>query len=248
MDRIAVLSDVHGNLTAFQAVLADIEAREIETVYNLGDVIGKGPRGSAAITLSKERCALTVRGNWDDFIDDPHQDWSEGLWWWHDELTAAERDWLETLPLSHDLQISGRRVRMFHASATSVHTRVHREHNDETFTGMFAATDLTGPGPEPDVVLYGDIHAAYIKTRRRRTLTNVGSVGNPLDEPTAAYLILEGDRDADGQAPFSQQIVRVPYDIDAEITVARELGMPERDVWEVELRTGVYRGRQSTPA
>ena len=248
MDRIAVLSDVHGNLTAFETVLADIEARGIETVYNLGDVIGKGPRGSAAIALSQERCKLTVRGNWDDFIDDPRQDWSEGLRWWHDELTATERTWLTTLPLSHDLQISGRRVRMFHASATSVHTRVYFNHDDEVFAGMFAATDLTGSGPEPDVVLYGDIHSAYMKSRRQRTLTNVGSVGNPLDEPTAAYLILEGDLDADGPAPFGQQIVRVPYDIEAELAAAKEVGMPELDVWAIELHTGVYRGRQSTPA
>ncbi len=49
--RIAVLSDVHGNLTAFEAVLADIEARGITRVFNLGDVVGKGPRGSEAIAL-----------------------------------------------------------------------------------------------------------------------------------------------------------------------------------------------------
>lgn len=246
MDRLAVLSDVHGNLTAFEAVLADIESRGIGTVYNLGDVIGKGPRGSAAIALSRARCALTVRGNWDDFIDDPQDDWSEGLRWWHDELTVSERTWLATLPLSHDLHISGRRVRMFHASATSVHTRVHFRHDDEVFAGMFAATELTGPGPEPDVVLYGDIHSAYVKTRHQRTLANTGSVGNPLDEPTAAYLILEGYLDAEDAAPFSVQIVRVPYDIEAELAVAREVAMPERGAWEVELRTGIYRGRQGS--
>lgn len=48
LDRVAVVSDVHGNLTAFEAVLADIDARGITRVVNLGDVVGKGPRGPRA--------------------------------------------------------------------------------------------------------------------------------------------------------------------------------------------------------
>ena len=58
MERIAVLSDVHGNMTAFDAVLRDLDARGIDTVLNLGDVVGKGPRGSAAVARSRERCAV----------------------------------------------------------------------------------------------------------------------------------------------------------------------------------------------
>ena len=54
VERIAVLSDVHGNLTAFEAVLRDVDARGITTVLNLGDVVGKGPRGSAAVALSRD--------------------------------------------------------------------------------------------------------------------------------------------------------------------------------------------------
>ncbi len=68
LDRIAVISDVHGNVTALEAVLADIEARGITRVLNLGDVVGKGPRGSEAIKLTRETCEVTVRGNWDTFI------------------------------------------------------------------------------------------------------------------------------------------------------------------------------------
>jgi predicted phosphodiesterase len=49
LQRIAVISDIHGNVTALRAVLADIEARGITRVVNLGDVVGKGPRGSEAV-------------------------------------------------------------------------------------------------------------------------------------------------------------------------------------------------------
>ncbi|WP_154795047.1 metallophosphoesterase family protein [Occultella kanbiaonis] len=244
--RLAIISDIHGNVTALEAVLADIDARGISTIVNLGDVAGKGPRGSEAVRLSRERCAVTVRGNWDDFLpreDEPER--SEALRWWHHELTARDRDWLRTLPLVHDLFLSGRRIRLFHASAESVYTRVHFHHTAEQFDGMFASTELTGSGPEPTVVGYGDIHDGYLETRGGRTLFNVGSVGNPLDEPTACYVILEGVPDGVAADPFGVQFVRLAYDVEGEIEVARRLGMPDLEAYAVELRTAVYRGRHA---
>ena len=71
MDRIALISDVHGNLTALEAVLADIDARGITRILNLGDYVGKGPRGADVIELCQDRCEVNIRGNWDDFIPDP---------------------------------------------------------------------------------------------------------------------------------------------------------------------------------
>ena len=244
LERIAVISDVHGNLTALEAVVADIRARGIERILNLGDNAGKGPRGQATVDRCREVCAVNVRGNWDDFLPGMPDDASPGMVWWRDELRPDQHEWLLNLPLSHDLLVSGRHIRLFHASATSVHTRVLREHTLEEFGGMFAATELTGSAPEPTVVGYGDIHQAYVEVRRGRTLFNVGSVGNPIDEPTSSYGILEGVLDEPGRAPFGFELVRVPYDVEAEIAVATELGMPELEPYAVELRTALYRGWQ----
>ncbi len=199
---IAVISDIHGNVTALQAVLADIEARGIETIYNLGDVIGKGPRGSEAVRVSRRRCVVTVRGNWDDNIAKRSDDWPVAAKWWHDELTDEDLQWLSTLPLCHDVILSGRRVRMYHASAQSPHYRVMFHHTAEQFEGMFQATEMTGDGPPPDVVLYGDIHDTYLEAQGGRMLVNVGSVGNSLDEPTAAYVIIEGDLGSEDGGTF----------------------------------------------
>lgn len=243
MQRVAVISDLHGNATAFEAVLADLRRRGVSTILNLGDVAGKGPRGSECVRLSRLHCAVTVRGNWDDFLpsETPERRDDAG-WWWHSELSPEDREWLRSLPLSHDITLSGRRIRLFHASARSVYHRVHAQHTDEEFAGMFAATELTGDGPLPDVVCYGDIHDAFISTHRSRTLVNVGSVGNPLDEPQASYVILEGEPDGDRSAPFGIQFVRVAYDIDAEIALATALGMPALEAYAIELRTAIYRG------
>ena len=243
VERIAVVSDVHGNMTAYDAVLADIASRGIRRVINLGDVIGKGPRGSAAIARTRERCEATVRGNWDEFVSGDDLDFLPPMRWWHDELSDEDRAWLRGLPFAVDVELGGRRVRLFHASADSVGHRVYARHADEEFAGMFRNTPATGPGAPPDVVVYGDIHVVYAKEQAGKLLINAGSVGNALDEPTAAYDVLEGGPDA-----FRYEIVRVPYDVEAEIAVARESGMLEVDAYAGELRTAIYRRLISAPA
>lgn len=239
MERIAIVSDVHGNVTAFDAVLDDIDRRGIRRIFNLGDLFGKGPNGSAAIAATRKRCEETVRGNWDVLVDFQRERAAGPLRWWLDEMSREDHYWLRALPFFVDLELGGIAVRLFHASSDSVSHRVFPEHPDEEFRSMFANTEATGHGPEPQVVVYGDIHHAYVKTVGRRTLVNAGSVGNPLDEPTASYAIL-----AASGAGISREIVRVPYDIEREIAFAAARGMPELEPYAVELRTSVYRGRQ----
>lgn len=250
LDRLAVISDVHGNVSALRAVLADIEARGIERVVNLGDVVGKGPRGREAVKLTREACEVTVRGNWDTFISaKDRQPWEHGQWV-RDELGDDEIDWLATLPGTHELVMSGRRIRLFHASQVSEFHRVHVHHTQEQFHGMFTNTAFTGdfsagtqePGATPDVVGYGDIHSAYLEVDEGLTLFNAGAVGNHLDAPSAPYAVLEGVLGSPDPAPFSVSFARVPYDIEAEIAVGFELGMPEADAYALELRDGIFRG------
>jgi predicted phosphodiesterase len=254
LDRVAVISDVHGNVSALQAVLADIQERGITRVVNLGDVIGKGPHGSEAVRLVRAACEVTVRGNWDTSIAREAAHGLPSAQWTRDELSAEDIAWLAALPGAFDLLVSGRRVRLFHASQASEYTRVRARHSDEEFRGMFTNTSFTGafraghatkPGATPDVVGYGDIHTAYLKASRGLTLFNVGSTGNHLDAPSAPYVIIEGAADSPDPAPFSVSFARVTYDIQAEISIARDLGMPDADAYARELLDGVYRGQKA---
>ena len=256
LEQIAVVSDVHGNVTAFEAVLADIADRGITRIVNLGDLIGKGPRGAEAIRLCRQACQVTLRGNWDSFISGGEDLPSEAGRWVRRELSDGDLAWLAGLPGTHELLLSGRRVRLFHASQASEFVRVHRRHTDGEFAAMFTNTEFTGDfradggpgGLTPDVVGYGDIHCAYLKEERGLTLFNVGSVGNHMSASAAAYVILTGVPDSAQTAPFSVSFAQVPYDIDAELTAARQLGLPEYDAYALELREGTYRGlKQALP-
>jgi diadenosine tetraphosphatase ApaH/serine/threonine PP2A family protein phosphatase len=243
-DHIALISDVHGNLTALEAVLADIDARGITRIFNLGDYVGKGPRGREVVEICQERCEVNILGNWDDFLPDPDREFDNvALKWWLSQLDEGQGEWLRGLPFCHDFAISGRQVRLFHASQTTVHRRVRFDHDEAEFLGMFTNTEATGDGPVPDVVGYGDTHDAFYEVDlERRTLFNTGSVGNSMGDPTPVYVVLEGVMDSGEEAPFSIQFVRVPYDVEAELAFAREVGMPEYEGYEVELREGIYRG------
>jgi len=245
VDHIAVLSDVHGNLHALEAVLADIRNRGIETIYCLGDLAGKGPRGAEVVDLLREVCTGIVRGNWDDGLADPQD--NPDIQWYQRQLGEARQAYLKQLPNTIDFTLSGNRVRLFHASHISEHHRVHQRSPESERAQMFTNTDFTGYElAEPTIVGYGDIHDAHVTTMLDdpKTLFNAGSAGNPLDVPLATYVILHGHLESDKRG-FSIEIARLDYDIEGAIADAKAMGMPQLEPYAIELRTGLYRGMQS---
>lgn len=244
-DKIAIISDIHGNMDAFNAVLADIRQKEINTIYCLGDLAGKGPDGDLAVDTCRELCDVIVRGNWDDMLQREQK--NPAVQWWQAQLGPERIDYLANLPNCHDVWLSGKRVRLFHASHISEHHRVRQDVSAEIQREMFTNTEFTGfDQPEPDIVGYGDIHGAFLTSPydSGKILFNAGSVGNPLDMPIAVYVIMSGNLGSTELAPFGIDFVRVPYDIEAQIKRAYDLNMPDTEPYARELRTGVYRNRK----
>jgi predicted phosphodiesterase len=243
-DRLAIISDTHGNLPALEATLADIRARGIDRIFCLGDLAGKGPSGAEIVDLCRDACEAVVQGNWDAGLADETDRHPVVLW--HREQLGAERvAYLRDLPAAITFTLSGRVVRLFHASQRSVHHRVRLGDPVEVHRAMFDNTDFTGGGPSPDVVGYGDIHMGYVKSFSGKCLFNAGSVGNPLDITQACYAILEGQYGSERPAPWGVNLVRVPYDIEEAVRQAEISGMPELALYATELRTAIYRGRQA---
>ncbi|MGG1551440.1 metallophosphoesterase family protein [Paenibacillus ferrarius] len=252
MEKIAIISDIHGNLPALEAVLADIKQRGVSRIVCLGDLVGKGPDSAAVVDLLQTVCETVVQGNWDLGITLP-QDKPAGQWQ-QKQLGAERLRYLQELPFSVDFSLSGKRFRLFHASAVSVYHRVKRKSPKKDRLAMFHNTEMTGDGPLPDIVGYGDIHIPYLLTMKNPSETqapaksheglmlfNVGSVGVPYDGiPQASYCIVEGVRDFTmPPSGFSIQFVRIPYDIERAVQLAVDAKMPDRERYELEIRTAI---------
>lgn len=180
-------------MPALEAVLADTARRGIERIICLGDLDGRGPRGAAVIDLIRASCEGVIRGNWDEGLANPCND--HLLARWHQSRLGPGRlAYLRSLPLTIEFVLSGRQIRLLHASPQSLYTHVFPDASSETLLGMFDNTALTGDGSLPYVVIYGDTHQPCWMSFGSRVLLNAGSVGYPLDEQSdATYAIVEGD-------------------------------------------------------
>lgn len=97
MDRIAIISDIHGNIPALDAVLSDIKKRGIDRIICLGDLAGKGPDSEVAVDMIRENCETVIKGNWDYLISEKYD---RELILWHVKKLGNERiEYLKQLPL-----------------------------------------------------------------------------------------------------------------------------------------------------
>jgi protein phosphatase len=247
--KIAVISDIHGNLPALEAVYKDIRKRGIKRTICLGDLVGKGPQPAETVDLVREMCEVTLQGNWDHKINQPTD--NQAVRWQQERLDADKLRYLNDLPFSFDLQLSGKWLRFMHASAQSVYHRVSRSASKKEKRAMFESTEMTGlpaesyAGRSLDVVGYGDIHVPYVQMLKNKAkagllLFNTGSVGAPYDGiPQASYAILEGKPDSAVQAAFSIALIRVPYDVEKAIRIAGQVQLPDCERFCSEMRSGL---------
>ncbi|MDP4090177.1 MAG: metallophosphoesterase family protein [Bacillota bacterium] len=240
MDRIAIISDIHGNIPALEAVLSDIKGRGISKIFCLGDLAGKGPDSELAVDMIKENCQVVVKGNWDYFMT-KYAD--NAVIAWHREKLGKERlEYLKRLPVYAEFFMSGRLVRLCHAAPDDIFHRVQFTASYEEKITLFKAPE--GEGRESDVVGYGDIHQAYMVNFDGKMLFNTGSVGNPLEITQASYAILEGKYEEREYSSISITLIRVPYEIEKAVQKAIESEMPDLEPYINELRTAEYRGRK----
>lgn len=191
--RLAVISDIHGNIAALEAVLNDIARRGIETIVNLGDCLSGPFDARATADLLMERDFLTVRGNHDRMLFDRPRD-RMGLWesWIIDDLNEGHLDWVRSLPLVAQLG----EVFLCHATPDSDEENWldHRGPQQRLIARDLAEVELRAGGLDFPVLLCGHTHAPrVVRLPDGRLIVNPGSVGCP------AYLDTRGD------VPFVQQ-------------------------------------------
>jgi predicted phosphodiesterase len=233
--RVAVLSDLHGNPFALDAVLADLPAG-VDRLVCLGD-IAIGPFPNEAIWRLRELECPVVMGNWDAWILDgvpalggevgPRLS-AQGEWC-ASRLGREDQEFLRSLQSSVELDVDGLRALCFHGSPRSftdlLLPDVSRAELERALAGIHA-----------DLFLAGHTHLQMLRRLPEALYANVGSVGLPFSDgpsggslqvsPWAEYGLASVD-----ERGLTLEFRRVPYDIDEMLAAARASGMPHAEWW-----------------
>ena len=118
MDRIAIFSDVHANITALNAVLDDIYSRGISRIYCLGDSVAKCCNPDLVIDTLRKTCEVVLKGNCDESISSPNA--KAKSFWSRLKIGEERASYLNNLPIFTEFYMSGRLIRLFHASPYSL--------------------------------------------------------------------------------------------------------------------------------
>lgn len=229
--RIAVISDVHGNALALEAVLADIAAQRVDMTVNLGDMVS-GPLEPARVAALLRAADLpSIRGNHDRELlrqgaGNPVDRFTQG------QLTQGDLDWLSELPGT--LDISGE-IFMCHGTPvddTAPWLDAWMDGRTVTLPSE-AQVSALADGYDFPVLLCGHTHVARaVRLRDGRLIVNPGSVGLQMyyGAPDARYAIIESQA-----GRWSATFRAVPYDHEAAAKQAERHGFPR---WRAALTTG----------
>jgi predicted phosphodiesterase len=245
--RYALLSDVHANLPALDAVLAHLAGRrDVDAAYHLGDLVGYSPWPNETVAAIRAAGIAGVAGNYDSTVatnyqhcgcrsESPRQEelahvsyeWTRGA------VTADTRAFLGGLPFRIDLRpqgghAAGPTVTLVHATPTNNLVYVTDDRPDAFLSRLAAHAGLRAG----DVLCFGHTHRPWHREVEGVHFVNTGSVGRPKDgDWRAGYVLLDV-----GDGPPRVEIVRVAYDVDAAAAGVRTAGLPEE--FADFLRTG----------
>jgi predicted phosphodiesterase len=244
--RYALISDVHANLPALDAVLADVAQQHVDAIYHLGDLVGYAPWPNEVVQRLIDAGISGVAGNYDSTVatnyahcgcryEDPRQEELSHLSyaWTREHVTAKSKAWLAALPFRIDLRPSGGHaagpsVILIHGNQTLNTVYVTEDRSDD-----FLAKMAGGVGARAgDIIAFGHTHVPWHRVVGDVHFVNTGSVGRPKDgDARAGYVILE----LASQQP-TIEFRRVEYDVEKAATAILSSTLPS-DFAEY-LRTG----------
>jgi predicted phosphodiesterase len=235
--RLAVLSDIHGNLIAFEAVLADMQGR-VERAVCLGDVAAMGPQPRETIARLRDLNWPVVMGNTDLWLLDPEpitttdpeeRRTRETELWSSQQLAVADRAFLRSFQPTVEVAVNGATLLAYHGSPRSnvedILPATPEAKLDEMFQGRPAS-----------IMAGGHTHEQMLRRYGGGTIINPGSVGEPRAQPQgsdasrkpnqAEYAIVSVESGA-----LSVEFRRVPFDAAAVADAVRASGMPHAEHW-----------------
>jgi len=226
---VAVITDIHANLPALEAVLVRIEELEIKRVYCGGDLVGYGPHPNEVCALIAERGIPTIYGNYDYAIAREEKDCGCAYVTPHDrELGQLSVDWtlahtsrpskdfMRDLPFTLHFDVGGRGVHLVHGSPRRVNEYLFEDKPASLYERLAAAESSP-------LLVFGHTHKPWVHEYGGVLFVNCGSVGKPKDgDPRAAFAVL---RPSDGGPEVTLE--RVAYDAVQVAAEVRRAGLPE---------------------
>jgi predicted phosphodiesterase len=245
--KYALISDVHGNLPALEAVLADIDARgDAQAIYHLGDLVGYAPWPNEVVALIRGRGIAGIAGNYDSTVatdyehcgckaDSPrgkelaHRSYD----WTREHIAPETKRFLGALPFRMDLRPRGghksRPQLVLVHGAPTLNTLYWTEDRPDSFASKMAKT---AGAKEGDLIAFGHTHKPWHGLVEGVHLLNTGSVGKPKDgDWRAGYALVEIDEGVDAVG-----FVRVEYDLERAVEGVLQSELP--DEFADLLRTG----------
>lgn len=241
--RLAVLADVHANLPALEAVLADLRPYDVDGIIVAGDHVTTGPYPTETLRLLRALGCWLIRGNTDNYLlaydaGDVPDSWNRGdqwaaLRWVYRRLDRETLDWLASLPEQRVIALDGTApIRVVHGSPSSPSEHLFPDRDPATLrlfqrAGFLPADrepvklDLALAQIDEPVLVCGHSHIPWHQEQAGRLALNPGSVGFPIDGSVCAQYALLAWRDDRWQA----RLQAVPYDMDEIRAAYRESGL-----------------------
>jgi predicted phosphodiesterase len=235
--RYALLSDIHANLPALRAVLADIDGQpNIDAIYHVGDLTGYAPWPNEVVDLLRDRAIPGVAGNYDSTVatdykhcgcraDSPHEEELSHLSyeWTRSQATPETKKYLASLPFRIDIRplgghVSGPTISLVHGNQTLNTVYVTEDRSDSFLEKM--ARDVGARAG--DVLCFGHTHKPWQRVVGGIQFINTGSVGRPKDGDWRACYVLLSIEASGPRIEF----VRVPYGVDEAANAIRASDLP----------------------
>lgn len=235
--RVAILADIHGNLTAFDAVLQALAQEHVDQMVCLGDVAIFGPQPQATLQRLQTLGCPVVMGNTDAWAlaPTPHPWRNEETprfndieLWGAQQLTAAALTFIRTFQPTVALDLGETTLLCYHGSPRSYHDPIVATTTDIELAPLLGDTTA-------HLLAGGHTHQPYVRRYRNQWLLNPGSVGLPFEHlpdgavrnpPWAEYALV-----TQSAQQSSIELRQVPYDLDALIAAVHNSAMPHADWW-----------------
>jgi putative phosphoesterase len=215
--RYAFFSDIHSNIFALEAVLADVADAGVDHRYVLGDLVGYAPWPNEVLDRLRDEAIPIVMGNYDDgtgfgrdecgcaFTHPVETAYGEaGFAWTKANTNDANKAWLRTLAPQIRFEADGLRFLLVHGSPRKMNEYLYEDKPGSTFARIAADANA-------DVIVCGHTHRPYDKTVGPTRFINDGSAGKPKDgDPRGCWALVETSA-----AGLTVEFRRVEYDIDA---------------------------------